>query len=101
MVTTANIAGGTNGRTTGRITSRNHTGSWRGQPSISSISFSTNTMANMPIWWMPSRSVTQILALGDDGTNDLIVRQVLRTNELQMWFLSEHLVTMPLTKAVE
>ena len=27
--------------------------------------------------------------LGDDGTNDLLVSQVLRTNELQMWFLSE------------
>ena len=39
--------------------------------------------------------------LGDDGTNDLLVSQVLRTNELQMWFLSEHLVTMPLTRAVK
>jgi starvation-inducible DNA-binding protein len=39
--------------------------------------------------------------LGDDGTNDLLVSQVLRTNELQMWFLSEHLVNMPLTEAVE
>jgi starvation-inducible DNA-binding protein len=38
---------------------------------------------------------------GDDGTNDLLVSQVLRTNELQMWFLSEHLVNMPLTEAVK
>jgi starvation-inducible DNA-binding protein len=38
-------------------------------------------------------------ALGDDGTNDLLVSQVLRTNELQTWFLSEHLVNMPLTEA--
>src|SRR5437762_2962791 len=30
--------------------------------------------------------------LGDDGTNDLLVSEVLRTNELQVWFLSEHLV---------
>ncbi|MGB9491678.1 MAG: DNA starvation/stationary phase protection protein, partial [Terriglobales bacterium] len=37
--------------------------------------------------------------LGDDGTNDLLVSQVLRTNELQTWFLSEHLVNMPLTEA--
>jgi len=29
---------------------------------------------------------------GDDGTNDLLVSSVLRTNELQVWFLSEHLV---------
>jgi starvation-inducible DNA-binding protein len=37
--------------------------------------------------------------LGDDGTNDLLVSQVLRTNELQGWFLSEHLVDMPLVRA--
>ncbi len=37
--------------------------------------------------------------LGDDGTNDLIVSDVLRTNELQVWFLSEHLVDVPLVKA--
>jgi starvation-inducible DNA-binding protein len=37
--------------------------------------------------------------VGDDGTNDLLVSQVLRTNELQTWFLSEHLVNMPLTEA--
>jgi starvation-inducible DNA-binding protein len=39
--------------------------------------------------------------LGDDGTNDLVVSDVLRTNELQVWFLSEHLVTMPLVEAVD
>jgi starvation-inducible DNA-binding protein len=37
--------------------------------------------------------------LGDDGTNDLIVSQVLRSNELQAWFLSEHLVNVPLVEA--
>jgi starvation-inducible DNA-binding protein len=36
---------------------------------------------------------------GDDGTNDLVVSQVLRSNELQTWFLSEHLVNVPLVKA--
>ena len=35
--------------------------------------------------------------VGDDGTNDLLISDVLRTNELQVWFLSEHLVAMPLT----
>ena len=39
--------------------------------------------------------------LGDDGTNDLVVSEVLRTNELQVWFLSEHLVDVPLVKAKE
>lgn len=28
---------------------------------------------------------------GDDGTNDLIVSQVVRTNELQSWFVAEQL----------
>lgn len=37
--------------------------------------------------------------LGDDGTNDLVVSDVLRTNELQVWFLSEHLVDVPLVHA--
>ena len=36
--------------------------------------------------------------LGDDGTNDLVVSEVLRGNELQVWFLSEHLVDAPLVK---
>jgi starvation-inducible DNA-binding protein len=39
--------------------------------------------------------------LGDDGTNDVVVSDVLRTNELQVWFISEHLVTMPLVEAVD
>jgi starvation-inducible DNA-binding protein len=37
--------------------------------------------------------------IGDDGSNDLVVSQVLRTNELQLWFLSEHLVEVPLVEA--
>jgi len=28
---------------------------------------------------------------GDDGSNDLIVSQVVRLNELQSWFIGEHL----------
>jgi starvation-inducible DNA-binding protein len=37
--------------------------------------------------------------LGDQGTNDLVVSDVLRTNELQSWFLNEHLVNEPLVHA--
>jgi starvation-inducible DNA-binding protein len=37
--------------------------------------------------------------LGDDGTNDLLISNIVRTNELQVWFVSEHLVDMPLTHA--
>jgi starvation-inducible DNA-binding protein len=39
--------------------------------------------------------------LGDAGTNDMVVSDVLRTNELQSWFLSEHLVSTPLVRAGE
>jgi len=37
--------------------------------------------------------------LGDSGTNDLAVSDVLRPSELQAWFLSEHLVNAPLVEA--
>ena len=36
---------------------------------------------------------------GDDGTNDLIVSNLMRTNELQVWFVSEHVVDSPLVIA--
>ncbi|MGW4806916.1 Dps family protein [Kitasatospora sp. NPDC004272] len=36
--------------------------------------------------------------LGDDGTNDLLVSQVVRTGEVHVWFLAEHLVDTPLTR---
>lgn len=35
---------------------------------------------------------------GDLGTNDLIVSNVIRTNEMQVWFLAEHLVDEPLVR---
>jgi starvation-inducible DNA-binding protein len=36
---------------------------------------------------------------GDDGTNDLLVSNVIRTNELQVWFVAEHVVDAPLVHA--
>jgi starvation-inducible DNA-binding protein len=36
---------------------------------------------------------------GDDGTNDLLVSDVIRTNEMQVWFVAEHLVDGPLVHA--
>ncbi|HEY3178953.1 MAG TPA: DNA starvation/stationary phase protection protein [Casimicrobiaceae bacterium] len=39
----------------------------------------------------------QAATAGDDGTNDLLVSDVIRTNEMQVWFISEHLVDVPLT----
>jgi len=36
---------------------------------------------------------------GDDGTNDLLVSSVIRTNEMQVWFVAEHVVDVPLVHA--
>lgn len=36
---------------------------------------------------------------GDDGTNDLLVSNVIRTNELQVWFIAEHLAAVPAVHA--
>ncbi len=36
---------------------------------------------------------------GDDGTNDVLVSDVIRTNEMHAWFISEHLVNLPLVQA--
>jgi starvation-inducible DNA-binding protein len=39
----------------------------------------------------------EAVEVGDDGTNDVLVSDIIRSNELQVWFLSEHLVAMPLS----
>jgi starvation-inducible DNA-binding protein len=36
---------------------------------------------------------------GDSGTNDLLMGDVLRLHEQQIWFLAEHLVDTPLVRA--
>ena len=36
---------------------------------------------------------------GDDGTNDLLVSNVIRMNESQVWFVAEHLVDEPLVRS--
>ena len=46
---------------------------------------------------LESRSMAKEAAeAGDDGTNDLLVSDVIRTNERQVWFLGAHLVEEPL-----
>jgi len=40
-------------------------------------------------------SARKTAEIGDDGTNDLLVSSVIRTNEMQVWFLAEHLVDTP------
>ena len=41
----------------------------------------------------------QAAEAGDDGTNDLLVSDVIRQNEQQVWFLAEHVVDVPLVSA--
>jgi len=36
---------------------------------------------------------------GDDGTNDVLVSDIIRTNELQVWFVAEHVVDVPLVRS--
>ncbi len=36
---------------------------------------------------------------GDDGTNDLLVSQIIRQNEQQVWFVAEHVIDVPLVRA--
>ena len=46
------------------------------------------------------REAAKIADENDDaGTNDLLVSSVLRRNELQVWFLAEHLVDLPVVRA--
>ena len=44
-------------------------------------------------------SARKTAELGDEGTNDLLVSDIVRTNELQVWFLAEHLTDVPLIHA--
>ena len=45
------------------------------------------------------QAATRAQSGGDDGTNDLLVSDVIRVNELQVWFLAEHVVDVPLVHA--
>lgn len=48
-----------------------------------------------------ARAMARVAAeSGDVGTNDLLVSDVIRGNELQVWFVAEHVVQMPLVQAV-
>ena len=48
-----------------------------------------------------ARTMSRLAAQdGDDGTNDLIVSEIIRRNELHVWFVAEHVVPLPLTHAV-
>jgi hypothetical protein len=42
-----------------------------------------------------------IYAWGAYNLEDLLVSEVLRTNELQVWFLAEHLIALPIVEGTE
>lgn len=44
-------------------------------------------------------AAARLAEAGDDGSNDLLVSNVIRTNELQTWFIAEHLVDTPTVRA--
>jgi len=47
-----------------------------------------------------ARTMARVAAERDDqGTNDLLVSDVIRTNELQVWFIAEHVVDTPIVHA--
>lgn len=43
-------------------------------------------------------AATRVVQEGDDGSNDLLISNVIRTNELQTWFIAEHLVDTPVVR---
>jgi len=50
--------------------------------------------------WSTHDAAAKIAELGDDGSNDLIVSEVIRTGELEAGFLVEHLVDTPLVRVL-
>ena len=47
-----------------------------------------------------ARTMARLSAARDDaGTNDLLVSDVIRTNELQVWFVAEHVVDSAVVRA--
>ena len=44
-------------------------------------------------------AIEQTAQNGDAGSNDLLMSEVLRTHEQQVWFVAEHLVDTPLVRA--
>jgi starvation-inducible DNA-binding protein len=48
-----------------------------------------------------ARAMARIASEHDDeGTTDLIISQVVRRNEQQVWFVAEHFVDTPLVRAI-
>ena len=44
-------------------------------------------------------AITATAANRDDGINDMLMGDMLRRHELQVWFVAEHLVDTPVSRA--
>jgi starvation-inducible DNA-binding protein len=44
-------------------------------------------------------AITRTAANRDDGTNDMLMGDLLRRHEMQVWFLAEHLVDTPAVRS--
>jgi starvation-inducible DNA-binding protein len=68
---------------------------------VSEIPTSRDRLRVHKIVFKEARAMARVAAeAGDDGTNDVIVNDVGRRNELQVWFVAGHLVDTPLVQAV-
>jgi starvation-inducible DNA-binding protein len=66
-----------------------------------SVQISRLLKAHEIILTQTRQAARKVSEAGDDGTNDLLVSDVLRTNEMHVWFLAEHLVSVPLVRSGE
>ena len=64
----------------------------------------SRTVDSVRVLTVPSRETQPYFArcaaeAGDDGINDLLVSGVIRTNEMHVWFVAEHLVDPAVQRA--
>jgi hypothetical protein len=99
-------------RTTGNVSSQPH---FHRTPEIQpygTVSYLLPFALEEPVRLEMTAQLNQLLAdtmplreraieIGDDGSNDFLISEVLRTNELQVWFLSVHLVKVFLVEVRE
>jgi hypothetical protein len=76
----------------------------RGRPAacdVSGIPTRSDLLHVHEIVFKEARAMAWVAAeAGDDSTNDVIVNDVVRRNELQAWFVAGHLADTPLVQAV-
>jgi starvation-inducible DNA-binding protein len=56
---------------------------------------STESTGDLALGVQQCRAIAGTTERGDDGTNHLLVSDLIRRNELQIWFVAEHVVGVP------